>query len=61
MQEFARSMFLLSRTVIENCPDNAEREISIRKLYEALIYADLSLMLGNYDEDYGGTPPRRKY
>jgi hypothetical protein len=51
MRGFARSLHRFGSEVISNCPPNTERDICIRKLYEALIYADLSLMLGNYDED----------
>jgi len=45
MQAFAKSLFRVGGEVIENCPPNAERDICIRKLYEALMYADLSLSI----------------
>ena len=51
MKGFAKSLFRFASEVTDNCPPNAERDICIRKLYEALIYADLSLMLGNYEGD----------
>jgi hypothetical protein len=51
MKEFAKSMYHIGYEILQKCPPNAERDICIRKLYEALIYADLSLMVGNYEGD----------
>ena len=49
MEEFANIIFKVAGTVLVNCPDNKERDIAIRRMYDALIYADLSLMLGQYE------------
>jgi hypothetical protein len=33
-----------------NCPPNAKRDIALRRMHEALLYADLPLLLGNYEK-----------
>jgi len=48
MDGFAKAMYKVAGTVLVNCPPNAERDIAIRRLYDALVYADLSLLLGHY-------------
>jgi len=48
MGEFAKMMHKVAGAVLINCPPNPERDIAIRHLYDALIYADLSLLLGDY-------------
>ena len=51
MQDFSKTLHHFGYEILQKCPPNEERDICIRKLYEALIYADLSLMLGNYEGD----------
>jgi hypothetical protein len=59
MSDFARTLSRFGYDVMRKCPPNAERDICIRKLYEALIYADLSLMLDDYDQQPRRTPRER--
>jgi hypothetical protein len=49
MEEFAKVLHRAAGTIMVNCPHNAERDIAIRRMHEALLYADLSVLLGNYD------------
>lgn len=49
MEEFAKMLHRAAGTIVVNCPQNAERDIAIRRLHEALLYADLSVLLGNYE------------
>jgi len=51
MEGFAKELHHAAGTIMVNCPANAERDIAIRRLHEALLYADLSLLLGNYERD----------
>jgi hypothetical protein len=51
MEEFANMLDRAAYTILVNCPANAERDSAIRRLHEALLYADLSLLLGNYERD----------
>ncbi len=51
MKAFAKTLHYFGYDILQLCPPNEERDICIRKLYEALIYADLSLMLGKYEEN----------
>jgi len=51
MEGFVKQLHHAAGLVLVNCPANSERDIAIRRLHEALIYADLSLLLGNYDGD----------
>lgn len=48
MEEFARILHRAAGTILVNCPPNAERDIAIRRLHEAMIYADLSMLLRDY-------------
>jgi hypothetical protein len=50
MEEFAKQLHHSAGTILVNCPENPERDIAIRRMHEALLYADLSLLLGNYAE-----------
>ncbi len=50
MERFASVLWRAADTLMVNCPPNAEREIAIRRMHEALLYADLSLLLGNYEK-----------
>jgi hypothetical protein len=49
IEEFAKILHRAAGTILVNCPPNAERDIAIRRMHEAMIYAHLSLLLGNYD------------
>jgi hypothetical protein len=49
VEEFAKILHRAAGTILVNCPPNAERDIAIRRMHEAMIYAHLSLLLGNYD------------
>jgi hypothetical protein len=49
MEEFAHMLHRAAGTILVNCPANAERDIAIRRMHEALLYADLSVLLGNYE------------
>jgi hypothetical protein len=51
MEGFAKMLYNVAGTLLVNCPANAECDIAIRRLHEALLYADLSLLLGNYERD----------
>jgi hypothetical protein len=51
MELFATELWRVADTLMANCPPNAERDIAVRRVHEALLYADLSLLLGNYEED----------
>ena len=51
MEEFANMLDRTAYTILVNCPANAERDIAIRRLHEAMLYADLSMLLGNYEAD----------
>jgi hypothetical protein len=51
MEGFAKVLCRAADTLMVNCPPNAERDIAIRRMHEALLYADLSLLLGNYERD----------
>lgn len=51
MEEFAHVLHRAAYTLMVKCPPNAEREIAIRRMHEALLYADLSTLLGNYEKD----------
>ena len=46
MEGFAKELHHVAGLVLVNCPANAERDIAIRRLHEALLYADLSVLLG---------------
>jgi len=48
MEDFARVLHNAAGTILINSPANAERDIAIRRIHEALLYADLSLLLGDY-------------
>ena len=50
MEGFAKELYRAAGTLLVNCPANAERDIAIRRMHEALLYADLSLLLGNYEK-----------
>jgi hypothetical protein len=50
MEGFANVLWRAADTLMVNCPENAERDIAIRRMHEALLYADLSLLLGNYEK-----------
>jgi hypothetical protein len=54
MERFAKELYRTAGTLLVNCPPNAERDIAIRRMHEALLYADLSLLLGNYEESPWG-------
>lgn len=49
MEEFAKMLHRAAGTIMVNCPPNAERDIAIRRMHEAMLYADLSVLLGNYE------------
>ena len=49
MEGFAKELHHVAGVVLVNCPANAERDIAVRRLHEALLYADLSVLLGNYE------------
>jgi hypothetical protein len=49
MENFAKLLHNAAGTIMVNCPTNAERDIAIRRIHEALLYADLSVLLGKYD------------
>jgi hypothetical protein len=49
MEGFAKELHHAAGTILINCPANAERDIAMRRLHEALLYADLSVLLGNYE------------
>jgi hypothetical protein len=49
MEGFANVLCRAADTLMVNCPPNAERDIAIRRMHEALLYADLSLLLGDYE------------
>lgn len=50
MEGFAKELYRAAGTLLVSCPPNAERDIAIRRMHEALLYADLSLLLGNYEK-----------
>jgi hypothetical protein len=50
VEELARMLHRAAGTILVNCPQNAERDIAIRHMHDAMIYAHLSLLLGNYED-----------
>lgn len=50
MEEFARMLHRVAGTIFVNCPPNTERDIAIRRMHDAMMYAHLSLLLGNYED-----------
>jgi len=40
MEEFANILHSAAYTILVNCPANAERDLAVRRLHEAMLYAD---------------------
>lgn len=45
MEGIARTLFHAAGSILVNCPPNDERDIAIRRMHEAMLYAFLSLLL----------------
>lgn len=43
-----RELYRAAGTLLVNCPPNAERDIAIRRMPEALLYPDLPLLHRTY-------------